>query len=298
MNTNSRLIHKMVLTLYYMVGSAPCHQVLLTARALGLELQHKTLNLMAKEQLAPEYVKINPQHTVPTLTDDDFSLWESRTISRYLVNKYGAGSSLYPQDARARAVVDQRLDFDFGTLYQRFADYFYPQIMEGKEADPAKLKKLEEALGFLDIFLDGSKYVAGSQPTIADFAIVATIATFDVVGINMKAYSNVLRYTFQSSFCGLIIIFLPLGLLSIPSRKRPTWLPDLASPRYTGIKQVYGWSGREKATADLKPRVRIPRVPQSFRSHVRGTVNLTTTKENIVRHVPVICRNHSSTDPH
>lgn len=48
----------MVLTLYYMAGSAPCHQVLLTAKALNLDLELKALNLRAKEHHAPEYLKV------------------------------------------------------------------------------------------------------------------------------------------------------------------------------------------------------------------------------------------------
>lgn len=69
--------------------------------------------------------QLNPQHTVPTLVDGDFSLWESRAISRYLISKYGKdNNSLYPSDPQTRAVVDQRLDFDLGTLYPRFGGYF------------------------------------------------------------------------------------------------------------------------------------------------------------------------------
>lgn len=102
--------------------------------------------------------QINPQHTVPTLVDDGFALWESRAIMVYLVEKYGKTASLYPSDPKARAVVNQRLYFDLGTLYQRLADYYYPQIFAKAPANPDNLKKLEDAVGFLNTFLEGQTY--------------------------------------------------------------------------------------------------------------------------------------------
>nr|ANS56587.1 glutathione S-transferase delta2 [Micromelalopha troglodyta] len=145
----------MSIDLYYLPASAPCRVVLLVAAALDIQLNLKLVNLMDGDQFKPDFLKLNPQHTVPTIVDDGFSLWESRAISRYLVNKYGGESSLYPQDPKARALVDLRLDFDLGTLYPRFGEYFYPQAFGGAKADEAKLKKLEEALVFLNTFLEG-----------------------------------------------------------------------------------------------------------------------------------------------
>lgn len=124
---------------------------------------------------------MNPQHTIPTLNDHGFCLWESRAILVYLVEKYGKGSSLYPADIQSRAVVNQRLYFDMGTLYQRFADYFYPQIFAKAPADPEKYQKLEEAFGFLNTFLEGSKYAAGDSLTLADLALVASVSTIELI---------------------------------------------------------------------------------------------------------------------
>lgn len=71
--------------------------------------------------MRPAFRAINPQHCVPTLQDGDFTLWESRAISAYLVRRAGSATfaTLLPSDARRRAVVDQRLYFDVATLYQR-----------------------------------------------------------------------------------------------------------------------------------------------------------------------------------
>lgn len=179
---------------YYLPGSAPCRSVLMTAKALGLTLNKKTLNLMAGEQMKPEFIKLNPQHTIPTLVDGDFAIWESRAIMTYLAEKYGKNDSLYPKCPKARAVVNQRLYFDMGTLYQSFAQYYYPQLFAKEPADPEKFKKIEDAFEFLNTFLEGHTYVAGDNLTLADLAILSSVSTFDVAGFDFSKYSNVAKW--------------------------------------------------------------------------------------------------------
>lgn len=77
----------MPIDLYYISLSPPCRAVLLTAKMVSVELNLKTVNLMTGEQMKPEFVKLNPQHTVPTIDDSGFILTESRAICGYLVNK-------------------------------------------------------------------------------------------------------------------------------------------------------------------------------------------------------------------
>lgn len=53
----------------------------------------------------------------------------SRTICKYLVEKYGSTtgayskSQLYPKDLQKRATIDHRIDFDLGALFRRVSDY-------------------------------------------------------------------------------------------------------------------------------------------------------------------------------
>lgn len=185
----------MPIDLYHTPGSGPCRIVLLTGAALELSFNLHVVNLTDRDQFKPEYLKLNPQHTVPTLVEEDgFVLWESRTIAKYLVCKYGKGSSLYPDDIKTRALIDQRIDFDAGTLYPRFALYYYTQLFAGEPADEGRLSKLHESLAMLNRFLDGQTYLIGNSLTLADLTLVATVSSIDYAEISLDKYPNVLKW--------------------------------------------------------------------------------------------------------
>lgn len=184
---------------YYRPGSAPCRAVIMTAKAIGIEFNNLILiNTRAGDQFKPEYLKINPQHTIPTLVDKGFSLWESRAIMVYLVEQYGKDSTLYPNDVQKRALINQRLYFDMGTLYKSFADYYYPQIFRKQAPNAECYKKIEAAFELLNTLLEGQSYAAGDCLTLADISILASVSSFDVAGFDFKGYGNVARWYEQA----------------------------------------------------------------------------------------------------
>ncbi|XP_049942684.1 glutathione S-transferase 1-1-like [Schistocerca serialis cubense] len=137
---------------YYWPGSAPCMTVQMVAQDIGVKLNMKFTSLRAGDHLKPEFLKMNPQHTVPTLNDNGFFLSESHAVIEYL----------------------------------------YPVMFWGaKQFDPVKLKELETAYEFLNTFLEGQQWVAGTSMTIADYAILTSVGTADAVGFNIKKYPNV-----------------------------------------------------------------------------------------------------------
>uniref|UniRef100_A0A1L8E4W2 glutathione transferase n=1 Tax=Nyssomyia neivai TaxID=330878 RepID=A0A1L8E4W2_9DIPT len=184
----------MTIDFYYSEISAPCRSILLLGKALGIEFNLKLLDLMAGEHLKPEFVKINYQHCIPTLVDNGFALWESRAILVYLVDKYAKNDALYPKDPQKRARVNQKLYFDMGSLYQRFAEYYYPPVFAKAPFNPAAFTKMEEAVDFLNTGLEGQKYAAGDSLTIADLALVATVATMDSFKFDLSKYPNVVQW--------------------------------------------------------------------------------------------------------
>ncbi|XP_059058692.1 glutathione S-transferase 1-like isoform X2 [Achroia grisella] len=180
--------------LYYVPPSPPCRAVMMTAKVLGLDLDLVLTNVMEGQHMTPEYMKMNPQHTVPTMDDNGFILWESRAIMAYLANAYGRDDSLYPKNPRLRAIVDQRLNFDIGTLFLRYANLYIPILFRGAEMDPEHVDKLNEALGWLNTMLEGHAYVAGEDLTIADISIIVTITNLEAFGHDLSAYENVVNW--------------------------------------------------------------------------------------------------------
>lgn len=64
---------------------------------------------------------MNPQKTIPVLNDNGLYINESRAIMQYLCNKYSpSDDQYYPKLPEKRAIVDARLNFELGTLQQRF----------------------------------------------------------------------------------------------------------------------------------------------------------------------------------
>lgn len=180
--------------LYSFPPSPPCRAVLLVARAVGVQPEVHNVNILAGEHLSVDFMKINPQHTIPTLVEGDLILTESRAILGYLADRYADSDSLYPQDPKGRAMVNQRLYFDAGTLHQRLFDYMVPVVFRGERPSEDQWKKVEEAFGFLEKFLEGQEWVAGDNITIADYALAVTTSNGEAFGLDVENYPNVSRW--------------------------------------------------------------------------------------------------------
>ena len=140
-------------------------------------------------------LQINPQHCVPTLVDNDeggFSLWESRSIVTYLVDKVSPGHSLYPTDLQTRATINRWLYWDLGSLYPALSPILYPVLMRGEAIDESKVPALKDKLKILDDALDGKKYVVGDNRTLADLVLLVTVTTLEVLEkLDTSEFANI-----------------------------------------------------------------------------------------------------------
>ena len=91
-----------MLTLYHGVTSTCSKRVRITLAEKGVEWESVHLNLAKRENLDPEYLKLNPNGVVPTLVHHDRALYESNFIIEYLDEVFPE-PALRPADPYERA---------------------------------------------------------------------------------------------------------------------------------------------------------------------------------------------------
>lgn len=93
-----------MLTLYHANHSTCSQKVRLCLAEKGLEYESKLVNLATNEQLAPEYLTMNPNGVVPTLVHDGRPVLDSGVICEYLDEVF-PDNPLMPKDPVERAQV-------------------------------------------------------------------------------------------------------------------------------------------------------------------------------------------------
>ena len=126
----------------------------------------------------PEYLRLNPNGLVPTISDGGFVLWESNAIVRYLAARHGMGT-LCPEDLTERADADRWMDWQMGTLWASFRPAFIGLVRTPPdERDPASIAtaigKTADNLAILDAHLADRDYVTGPSLTMADIPLGVT----------------------------------------------------------------------------------------------------------------------------
>lgn len=123
-----------------------------------------------------EFLALNPNAMVPVIQDDDFILWESNSIIRYLAARYNA-SSLYPHEAKARARVDQWIDWQASDLNKSWSYAFMSLVRHSPEhqdslALAAACNDWSRHMEILNRQLASTgAYVAGNEFSLADIPI-------------------------------------------------------------------------------------------------------------------------------
>jgi glutathione S-transferase len=189
--------------LHFHPGSTTSRTVMLFCAESKVDYEPVVVDIMTGEHTREPYLSLNPNAQVPVLDDDGFLLTESSAIIKYLADKHNA--STYPKDLKARARVNERMDW-FNTNYYREWAYhlIYPQVFPHhvRNPEPAQKATLEWGrdkselwLGILDKHVLGDqKFVCGREITIADYFGAELIGAGDLIGVSLARFSNVDRW--------------------------------------------------------------------------------------------------------
>ena len=155
--------------------SSNVQKVLWCCAELGIEYERVDLGGPFGGNRDPEYLAMNPNGRVPTISDDGLILWESNTICRYLAVTR-QGERLYPHAPAARANVERWMDWQLATSGPPMASLLgmlvraRPEQRDQAAIEAARLQALS-AWVIVEEELADRPYLAGSELTLAEIAL-------------------------------------------------------------------------------------------------------------------------------
>nr|XP_039255791.1 glutathione S-transferase D4-like [Styela clava] len=184
---------------YYHPNSPPSKAIWMILEHMGLDYEPHVVDLFTDEHKKPEYLKINPLAQVPAIVDDGFPMWESRAMAAWLINQYGAQckkSSLYPTDAKSKAIVDMALYTDSSIYEGRLLPYLnIGGVFKGEGIAEDKIDDLKAGLKMYEYALSKHKFMAGDHLTIADFSALNSMYVLSYVEFKgWSDYPNISRW--------------------------------------------------------------------------------------------------------
>jgi glutathione S-transferase len=190
--------------LYMHPASTACRPVMLFAAENKIALDTEMVDVMTGAHLREPYSKINPNRLIPLLEDGDFRLTESSAILKYLADKIG--SPAYPKDLKARARVNEVMDWINVNFYRDFGyGLVYPQVFphlkrRSEEAHAGTIDwGKQNAQKWLEILNDHwigpeKPYLCGETITIADYFGASIVTIGEFIGCDFTPYPNVERW--------------------------------------------------------------------------------------------------------
>ncbi|MCP5143978.1 MAG: glutathione S-transferase family protein [Gammaproteobacteria bacterium] len=177
-------------------------RVTATAYGAGIALEPRFVDLAKAEQHKPEFLKLNPNHKVPTLVDGDFVLWESPAIMLYLAERNPA-AGLVPRDLHQRMHMHQWIAWDTMQFTPAEHVYIYEYRVKSKlrlgEPDSVRLeaaaKNYHEYAAVLDGHLKGRTWLVGNTCTLADFHVVAPMIHAASCHFPLTGYREIRRWS-------------------------------------------------------------------------------------------------------
>ncbi|AHM74819.2 glutathione S-transferase [Yersinia hibernica] len=164
-----------MLTVWGRNNSTNVKKVLWCLEELGIGYQRIDAGGQYGKLNDPLYRALNPNGLVPCLQDDDFILWESNTIVRYLAAQYGE-NTLYLPEAKQRAAAEKWMDWATSSVVEPFKAVFIGLVRTAPELqDKAKIthgiEQLNTLMAIANEALSKQPYLSGDKFGLGDIPL-------------------------------------------------------------------------------------------------------------------------------
>lgn len=188
-----------MLTVWGRTNSSNVKKVLWCLKELNIPYNQKDVGGPFGGVDTPEYKKMNPNSTIPTLQDERFTLWESNAILRYLTEKYDHSHLLLAAALQEKAAADKWMDWSGANLFDHIKQMMN-KIVRVPEADrdPVQAKiiyqNIEKLLAIADEALSTQAYFSGDKFGIADIAIAPLFYPWHEIVTERPAFPHLERW--------------------------------------------------------------------------------------------------------
>ncbi|EAV45245.1 glutathione S-transferase III [Roseibium aggregatum IAM 12614] len=152
----------------------------------GVAHELRPIDAFASGGPPASYLELQPFGKIPALTHDDFTLYETAAILRYVDEAFD-GPPLQPSAPRARARMTQFLSILDNYAYKTLVwDIYVERVSKTREGAPADEVKIASALGpartiigALEAIAADGPFLLGDQLTLTDCHAAPMLALFE-----------------------------------------------------------------------------------------------------------------------
>lgn len=198
---------------------------------LALECEIQAIDLGRGDQLAPEYLALNPNSKMPTLEDDGFVVWETNAILFYMATKRPE-SGLWPSNVQHQADVLrwlawQSAHWDAESCGMVAYEKASKAVLGRGSPEPAFIARGEQNFArfaaVLNTALRNKTWLVGEQLTIADFSIGQLVPSAERSGLPIGEFAEIVRW-----YSGLMALPAWEKAVAAKNEATATWLATRA----------------------------------------------------------------------
>lgn len=164
---------------------------------LGVPHERVKVDIHAGEQRRPEFLALNPNGKVPTLTVDGAPMFEALAMHLWLGEQYGVKRGLWPAagtPAQLQAMSWSTWAYvSYGAQLMRLQAAIDAGTPDDAHGTAAR-KAMDQLLGLLDEHLGRQPWMLGSAYSLVDLVVASVIGYSAYIGAPVASHPTVLAW--------------------------------------------------------------------------------------------------------